>query len=102
MSTENNSVWNAFFKDKELIEEIDKDVKRTLPHLHFFNHDKSMGSTQHYEALKQILFIYGKLNPGVRYVQGIYSEQVFCGREYLKVIRRHERDFRTHLLHLCN
>jgi hypothetical protein len=65
-----DSQWQAFFKDRELMDEIDKDVKRTLPHLHFFNHDKSVGSTQHYEALKTILFIYGKLNPGIRYVQG--------------------------------
>jgi len=71
LSTSSSSQWNAFFKDKEFIEEFDKDVKRTLPHLHFFNHDKSIGSTEHYEALKRILFIYGKLNPGIKYVQGM-------------------------------
>lgn len=70
MSTASTSRWNLFFKDKEIIEEIDKDVKRTLPHLHFFNHDKEVGDTTHYEALKRILFIYAKLNPGIRYVQG--------------------------------
>ncbi len=71
LSTSTKSVWNAYFKDKELVDEIDKDVKRTLPHLHFFNHDKSVGSTKHYEALKRILFIYAKLNPGIKYVQGM-------------------------------
>jgi len=71
LSTSKESQWNAFFKDKELVEEIDKDVKRTLPHLHFFNYDKYYGNTEHYEALKRILFIYAKLNPGIKYVQGM-------------------------------
>ena len=52
------------------MEEIDKDVKRTFPHLHFFNKDGEVGSTRHYEALRRILFIYAKLNPGICYVQG--------------------------------
>jgi len=30
-----------------------------------------VGDTLHYEALKRILFIYAKLNPGIRYVQGM-------------------------------
>jgi TBC1 domain family member 13 len=42
-------------------------VKRTFPHLHFFR-----GETErHPEALREILFIWAKLNPGVRYVQGM-------------------------------
>eukprot|EP01113_Clastostelium_recurvatum_P014914 TRINITY_DN18189_c0_g1_i1.p1 TRINITY_DN18189_c0_g1~~TRINITY_DN18189_c0_g1_i1.p1 ORF type:complete len:537 (+),score=143.62 TRINITY_DN18189_c0_g1_i1:1-1611(+) len=71
LSTSTSSKWNAFFKDTEIMEEIEKDVKRTFPHLHFFNHDKQTGSTGHYEALRRILFIYAKLNPGIRYVQGM-------------------------------
>ena len=67
------STWGQYFKDLEMMEEIDKDVKRTFPHLHFFNKDGAVGSTQHYEALKRILFIYAKLNPGIRYVQGMYQ-----------------------------
>eukprot|EP01118_Nematostelium_gracile_P012345 TRINITY_DN4500_c0_g1_i1.p1 TRINITY_DN4500_c0_g1~~TRINITY_DN4500_c0_g1_i1.p1 ORF type:complete len:438 (+),score=96.38 TRINITY_DN4500_c0_g1_i1:132-1445(+) len=71
LSTANTSQWNAYFKDNEILEEIDKDVKRTLPGLHFFNHDKKIGDTIHYEALKRILFVYAKLNPGIKYVQGM-------------------------------
>eukprot|EP01117_Protostelium_nocturnum_P010817 TRINITY_DN3900_c0_g1_i1.p1 TRINITY_DN3900_c0_g1~~TRINITY_DN3900_c0_g1_i1.p1 ORF type:complete len:400 (+),score=59.88 TRINITY_DN3900_c0_g1_i1:385-1584(+) len=71
LSTESSSTWNAFFRDNDLMHDIDKDVQRTLPHLHFFNHDKKAGSTEHYQALKRILFIYAKLNPGIRYVQGM-------------------------------
>ena len=54
-----------------MMTEIDKDVRRTFPHLHFFNHDKDAGNTQHYQALRRILFIYAKLNSGIRYVQGM-------------------------------
>lgn len=71
LSQSDDSVWKAFFKDKQMQEEIDKDVKRTFPHLHFFNKDIDAGSIIHYEALRRILFIYAKLNPGVRYVQGM-------------------------------
>eukprot|EP01116_Phalansterium_solitarium_P016473 TRINITY_DN3837_c0_g1_i1.p2 TRINITY_DN3837_c0_g1~~TRINITY_DN3837_c0_g1_i1.p2 ORF type:complete len:336 (-),score=114.08 TRINITY_DN3837_c0_g1_i1:114-1121(-) len=65
LSTSASSTWNAFFKDGEIIEEIDKDVRRTLPHMQFF------AMAQHSTALRQILFIYAKLNPGIRYVQGM-------------------------------
>lgn len=70
LSTSIESTWGQYFKDIEMMDEIDKDVKRTFPHLHFFNKDGKVGSTRHYEALKRILFIYAKLNPGIRYVQG--------------------------------
>lgn len=40
LSLSSSSSWQRFFLDKEILEEVDKDVKRTLPHLHFFNHDK--------------------------------------------------------------
>jgi hypothetical protein len=70
LSLDQGSTWNTFFQDKELWEEIDKDVKRTLPGYQFFNYDPTKGPTQNYEAMKRMLFIYGKLNPGIRYVQG--------------------------------
>jgi len=31
----------------------------------------AVGCTKHYEALNRILFIYAKLNPGIKYVQGM-------------------------------
>lgn len=74
LSLEKDSKWNAFFKDNEILAEIDKDVKRTFPHLHFFNQISPTGeevASPHYHVLKQILFIYAKLNPGIRYVQGM-------------------------------
>jgi hypothetical protein len=54
-----------------LVFEIEKDAKRTFPQLHFFNHDRANGETVHYEALRRLLFVYAKLNPGIRYVQGM-------------------------------
>jgi len=69
---EDNSRWNKFFKDGDIEAEIEKDARRTFPHLHFFNSNKKQGSTQHFEAIKRILFIYAKLNPGIGYVQGIF------------------------------
>jgi len=65
-----DSAWNTFFKNNETLAEIEKDVKRTFPHLHFFNSESEKGETRHYEALRRILFIYAKLNPGIHYVQG--------------------------------
>jgi hypothetical protein len=46
----------------------EKDVKRTFPHYHFFNGE--VERKKHYNAIKRILFIYAKLNPGIGYVQG--------------------------------
>lgn len=36
LSNSANSVWNTFFKDQELWDEIEKDVKRTRRELNFF------------------------------------------------------------------
>jgi len=71
LSMSDDSVWKQYFADREMMEEIDKDVRRTFPHLHFFNKDGEVGSTRHHESLRRILFIYAKLNPGICYVQGM-------------------------------
>jgi hypothetical protein len=36
LSTSQNSVWNTFFKDQEIWDEIEKDVKRTRTDMHYF------------------------------------------------------------------
>nr|XP_028947361.1 TBC1 domain family member 13-like isoform X2 [Malus domestica] len=56
--------------DKEIIEQIDRDVKRTHPDMHFFSGD-SQDAKSNQDALKTILVIFAKLNPGIRYVQGM-------------------------------
>mmetsp|Transcript_16680 Transcript_16680/g.54309 ORF Transcript_16680/g.54309 Transcript_16680/m.54309 type:complete len:519 (+) Transcript_16680:52-1608(+) len=59
--------WCQLQLDSDLQDEIHKDVIRTHPDLQFF---WEKGSCRH-EVMKRILFVYAKLNPGVRYVQGM-------------------------------
>merc|ERR1712072_713385 len=66
LSQQEDSAWTAYFKDEHIMEEINKDVQRTYPDMHFFVDDK-----RHYQALHRSLFIYAKLNPGICYVQGM-------------------------------
>ncbi|BAB92570.1 P0497A05.14 [Oryza sativa Japonica Group] len=54
----------------EIIEQIDRDVKRTHPDMHFFCGDSSFAKSNQ-ESLKNILIIFAKLNAGIRYVQGM-------------------------------
>ncbi|XP_011045638.1 PREDICTED: TBC1 domain family member 13-like [Populus euphratica] len=70
LSLGKSSVWNQFFQDSEIIEQIDRDVKRTHPDLHFFSGDSSLAKSNQ-EALRNILTVFAKLNPGIRYVQGM-------------------------------
>ncbi|XP_027345864.1 TBC1 domain family member 13-like [Abrus precatorius] len=70
LSLGKTSVWNQFFQDTEIIDQIDRDVKRTHPDLHFFSGDCESANLNQ-EALKNILIIFAKLNPGVKYVQGM-------------------------------
>ncbi|KAI3915589.1 hypothetical protein MKX01_015414 [Papaver californicum] len=70
LSLGKTSVWNQFFQDTEIIEQIDRDVMRTHPDMHFFSGDSSFAKANQ-EALRRILIIFAKLNPGIRYVQGM-------------------------------
>lgn len=36
LSTAQTSVWNTFFKDQEIWDEIEKDVKRTRTDMYYF------------------------------------------------------------------
>ena len=98
LSTNYESKWHKFFQDQDLWDEIEKDVKRTRTDLSFFY--KAVDETQnfhvdrlmkqaeckraelsaadrevyietHSDVLARVLFIYAKLNPGVKYVQGM-------------------------------
>ncbi|WOH13512.1 hypothetical protein DCAR_0833022 [Daucus carota subsp. sativus] len=70
LSLGTTSAWNKFFQDTEIIEQIDRDVMRTHPDLHFFSGDSQFAKSNQ-EALRSILIIFAKLNPGIRYVQGM-------------------------------
>ncbi|KAL7487750.1 hypothetical protein ACHAW6_013326, partial [Cyclotella cf. meneghiniana] len=54
-----------------LLDEIRKDVIRTHPDLRFFLEPKDDLGQKRYAALERILFVWAKLNKGVRYVQGM-------------------------------
>jgi hypothetical protein len=58
------------------MEEIQKDVVRTHPDISFFNTDPQ-GACQ--AVMQRILFVYAKLHPTVRYVQGMNE---LCGTLY--------------------
>ncbi|KAK9081151.1 hypothetical protein Syun_030514 [Stephania yunnanensis] len=70
LSLGKTSIWNQYFQDTEIIEQIDRDVKRTHPDMHFFSGDSSFASSNQ-DAMRRILIIFAKLNPGIRYVQGM-------------------------------
>lgn len=101
LSRSQNSVWNTYFKDQEIWDEIEKDVKRTRTEMQFFKQatdparnvsaeDKARLDKQaetkkadlkamdlklyiecHADILHRVLFIYAKLNPGIKYIQGM-------------------------------
>ncbi|XP_010542986.1 PREDICTED: TBC1 domain family member 13-like [Tarenaya hassleriana] len=70
LSLGQTSIWNKYFQDTEIIEQIDRDVKRTHPDMPFFSSDSSLGRSNQ-ESMKKILMVFAKLNPGIRYVQGM-------------------------------
>ncbi|CAN6371883.1 unnamed protein product [Urochloa humidicola] len=65
LSCGKSSLWNQYFQESEILEQIDRDVKRTHPDISFF----SAKSNQ--ESLRRILIIFSKLNPSIRYMQGM-------------------------------
>ena len=70
LSTANSSRWRAFFADTEIREQIERDVDRTHPDLHFFSGQTETAQI-HRASMRRALFIFAKLNPGLRYVQGM-------------------------------
>ncbi|KAE8703013.1 DUF246 domain-containing protein [Hibiscus syriacus] len=70
LSLGKSSVWNQFFQDSEIIEQIDRDVMRTHPGMHFFSGDSQLAKSNQ-DAMRNILIVFAKLNPGIRYVQGM-------------------------------
>jgi len=70
LSTSHSSKWHAYFADEEIRDQIHRDVDRTHPDLHFFSDDGPRGQACR-AAMRRALFIFAKLNPGLRYVQGM-------------------------------
>ncbi|XP_071736350.1 uncharacterized protein [Rutidosis leptorrhynchoides] len=70
LSLGKTSIWNQFFQDSEITEQIDRDVKRTLPDMRFFSGDFGFAKANQ-DSMKNILMIFAKVNPEIRYVQGM-------------------------------
>ncbi|XP_058201527.1 uncharacterized protein LOC131316241 isoform X1 [Rhododendron vialii] len=64
------SVWHQFFQFTEIAEQIDRDLQRTHPDMKFFSGESSL-SRKKREAMRNILLLFAKLNPEIRYVQGM-------------------------------
>eukprot|EP00887_Chlorella_sp_A99_P002443 scaffold10.g2443.t1 len=68
LSTSEGSMWKAYFADAEMQQQIERDVQRTHPDMHFFG-GGSHEAAAHRRQMQRALFVYAKLNPGIRYVQ---------------------------------
>ena len=80
-----SSSWKRYFEDGEVLEQIVRDVERTHPDIHFFSGLTADGEggagasgggdmgalTATQRSCARALFVYAKLNPGIRYVQGM-------------------------------
>ncbi|KAK2645939.1 hypothetical protein Ddye_021134 [Dipteronia dyeriana] len=64
------SLWHQYFQHTEMAEQIDRDLQRTHPDMKFFSEDTSFGR-KNKEAMRNILLLFSKLNPAIRYVQGM-------------------------------
>ena len=71
LSLESGSKWAQFFENASLLDEIRKDVIRTHPDLTFFLEPEDNLGQRRYAAVERVLFVWAKLNKGVRYVQGM-------------------------------
>eukprot|EP01024_Parvocaulis_polyphysoides_P030039 TRINITY_DN272_c1_g2_i1.p1 TRINITY_DN272_c1_g2~~TRINITY_DN272_c1_g2_i1.p1 ORF type:complete len:245 (-),score=38.31 TRINITY_DN272_c1_g2_i1:67-801(-) len=70
LSLQDNSRWKEFFKDEEILEQIQRDIVRTHPDIVFFSgHSKE--AVKHREEMQRALLIHAKLNPAISYVQGM-------------------------------
>ncbi|XP_028760720.1 TBC1 domain family member 13 isoform X2 [Neltuma alba] len=64
------SLWREYFQYTEMVAQIDRDLLRTHPDMPFFSGDSSF-SRRNKEAMKNILLLFARLNPAIRYVQGM-------------------------------
>lgn len=64
------SVWHKYFEFAEISEQIDRDLERTHPNIKFFSGDSAI-SRKNKESMKNVLLLFAKLNPEIRYVQGM-------------------------------
>jgi hypothetical protein len=73
-STSDESKWIDGYEDDELAEQIDRDIARVHPDMHFFNDEGEDGEARRRkDHMRDALYVFAKLNPGVGYVQGMHE-----------------------------
>jgi hypothetical protein len=81
-------------QDVEVQEQIERDVARTHPDMHFFS-AASRAAEQHRAQMRRALFVFAKLNPGLRYVQvgrlGGWAGWQERGQQSLRWLGRNEQ-----------
>ena len=59
-------------EEKDLLEQIDKDLQRTRGDVNFFKlYSKKNKKEKNYDIMRRILFIYAKQHPEINYIQGM-------------------------------
>ena len=66
-----DSKWAEHFADEATRDQINVDVLRTRPEMHFFNGESGPAALARQAEMRRALFVYAKLNPGTGYVQGM-------------------------------
>ena len=67
-----NNNENLSNEEKELLEQIDKDLPRTRGDVNFFKlYSKKNKKEKNYDIMRRILFIYAKQHPEINYIQGM-------------------------------
>ncbi|XP_047163104.1 TBC1 domain family member 13-like isoform X3 [Vigna umbellata] len=84
LSLGKTSVWNQFFQDTEIIDQIDRDVKRTHPDMHFFC---GVRYVQGMNELLAPLFYVFKNDPDEENAAFAEADAFFCFVELLSGLR---------------
>ena len=73
-TTTTSGAWIDARRGDELAEQIDRDVARVHPDMHFFNDEGEDGEGgRRKDEMRNALYVFAKLNPGVGYVQGMHE-----------------------------
>jgi TBC1 domain family protein 5 len=67
LSTADDSPWTRYFENKELEQEIQRDIERTNPEMDFFRQEHIQ------EQMLHVLFVYARQHPDLGYKQGMHE-----------------------------
>ena len=70
LSVAEDSSWNKYFQDEELISEINKDLERLTP---LGDKPELFESDDTIQAMRSVLFVWSKQHPETKYRQGMHD-----------------------------